>query len=163
MLLEDPQEHRHKRGGGTGERQVCRYALRREQRLLLCARSRIRLREQPQYRGQEQRGVLLKQGAKPVECLEGAQREHSLRRVVRLDDRGKERDELGGVRRERLAQQHCQLLEQCDHLQEQRAVPMHAHELEELWDPRLQVSVHCGDERRQLLHQVIEDLRRRRP
>ena len=37
-------------------------------------------------------------------------------------------------------------------------MPMHAHELDELRHPRLEVRMHGGDEDRQLLHQVVEDL-----
>ena len=37
-------------------------------------------------------------------------------------------------------------------------MPMHAHKLEHLRHPWLEVGVHRRDESRQLLHQVVEDL-----
>ena len=83
---------------------------------------------------------------------------YALRSCVRVDDSGELGDDLGGVRREGVAEHLCHLFQELEDLEKEASVPVDKHHLHQLWDPRLQVGVHCRHERWKLLHEVVEHL-----
>ena len=94
--------------------------------------------------------------------VERLQRGHAQRGAVAFDDGDQHRHERGRVARQRVAEEERHLLEQREHLQQQRGVPVHHHHLHQLRHPRREVRVHSLHHLRHLLDEDVEDLWRAR-